>query len=52
MSVLNSKKKNIIKATILMVFISIVCIFSRSFGMQHYYNVGFTTGLVTAGCNH
>lgn len=48
MSVLNSKKKNIIKATILMVFISIVCIFSRSFGMQHYYNVGFTTGLVTA----
>lgn len=48
MSILNSKKKYIIKATILMVFISIVCIFSRSFGMQHYYNVGFTTGLVTA----
>lgn len=48
MNVLSSKKKNIIKATILIAFVSVVCIFSRSFGMQHYYNVDFTTGLVTA----
>lgn len=41
-------KKNSIKITILMVFTIIVVTVSQSFGMQSYYNVGFTTGLVTA----
>ena len=48
MNVLTLKKKNIIKLTMLIVFVSVVCIFSRTFGMQHYYNVDFSTALVTA----
>ena len=48
MKCITMKKKNILKLTMTIVFISIVLFFTTSFGMQHYYNVDFTTGLVTA----
>ena len=48
MKVINIKKKTIFKATGAILFVMIVFIFTDSFSMQHYYNVGFTTGLVTA----
>ena len=48
MDVSSSKKKKIIKYTMIISFVLVACIFTKTFGMQHYYNVGFTTGLVTA----
>lgn len=48
MKVINIRKKTIFKVSGVMLFVMIVCIFTSSFSMQHYYNVGFTTGLVTA----
>ena len=43
----NNKKKIIIFISILSIFVLIfVC--TKSFGMQHYYNLNFSTGLVTA----
>lgn len=48
MDILTVKRKNIIKVSILAVCVSAVFIFSRVFGMQNYYNTGFSTGLVTA----
>ena len=42
------KKKYILLTTMLMVFILLISKFSSSFGMQYYYNVDFSTGLVTA----
>ena len=48
MKVITIKKKTILKATMLIIFTIIVCGFSTAFGMQHYYNVDFSTGLVTA----
>ncbi len=43
----NNKKKLIIFLSILSCFVLIfVC--TKSFGMQHYYNLNFSTGLVTA----
>lgn len=50
MKIINIKdKKTIFKISgILVLFIIIVSIFTTSFGMQHYYNVDFSTGLVTA----
>lgn len=48
MKVITIKKKNILKTAIIVVFTLIVCGVSTSFGMQHYYKVDFSTGLVTA----
>lgn len=48
MRVINIKKKTIFKVSGTILFVMIVCIFTNSFSMQHYYNVGFSTGLVTA----
>lgn len=48
MKVINIKKKTIFKVSGAILFVMIICIFTNSFSMQHYYNVGFSTGLVTA----
>ncbi|MBD8923731.1 SCP-like extracellular protein [bacterium] len=42
------RKKTIFKASAILLFTMIICIFTNSFGMQHYYKVDFSTGLVTA----
>ena len=42
------KKKHILRIIMLTVFAIIVLNISTVFGMQHYYTVDFTTGLVTA----
>lgn len=48
MKVLTIKKKNIFKVTIIVAFVLVISRVSTSFGMQHYYKVDFSTGLVTA----
>ena len=48
MKVINIKKRTIFKLTGLLLFAIVICISTTSFGMQHYYNVDFSTGLVTA----
>ena len=48
MKIINIKKKTIFKISGAILFVMIVGIFTNSFSMQHYYNVGFTTGVVTA----
>ena len=48
MKVITIKKKTILKITMGAIFTFIVCAYSQSFGMQHYYKVDFSTGLVTA----
>ena len=48
MNVINLKKKNILKAVVVLVFVFTIAKVSTSFGMKNYYNTGFTTGLVTA----
>ncbi len=48
MKVLTLKKKSILKTAIVIIFTLTVFTFSTSLGMQHYYNTGFSTGLVTA----
>ena len=48
MKVITIKRKNIIKALAVSMFAFILCIFTTSFGMQHYYKVDFSTGIVTA----
>lgn len=48
MKVITIKRKNIIKALGISMFAFILCIFTTSFGMQHYYKVDFSTGIVTA----
>ena len=48
MKIIGMKKKNIIKTILGMTFALIICGVSTSFGMQHYYKVDFSTGLVTA----
>lgn len=42
------KKKSILKWVMFIIFIAIIFAFTTSFGMQHYYNIDFTTGIVTA----
>ena len=42
------KKKLLLFNSILLTFIITFCMFSTSFGMQHYYKLDFQTGLVTA----
>lgn len=48
MKVITIKKKNILKLAMIIIFTLIICNFSTAFGMQHYYNVDFSTGMVTA----
>ena len=48
MRVINLKKKNIFKFSALLIFALIILAVSTSFGMQSYYKVDFSTGLVTA----
>lgn len=48
MKIITIKKKNIVKTTMILVFVLVVGVFSTSFGMQHYYKLDFSTGLVTA----
>ena len=48
MKIISIKKKTIFKASSVILFIMVICIFTKSFGMQHYYKVDFSTGLVTA----
>lgn len=48
MKIINIKKKSIVKFTIVLVFLTIISTLTTSFAMQHYYNVDFSTGLVTA----
>ena len=42
------KRKHILKSVIILLFTIIVFNISTVFGMQHYYNVDFSTGIVTA----
>lgn len=48
MKIISIKKKNILKISMVIVFVIIVGVFSTSFGMQSYYKLDFSTGLVTA----
>ena len=48
MKVIKIRKKSILKFTMLLVFLIPIFIVSTSFGMQNYYKVDFSTGLVTA----
>ena len=48
MKFITIKKKNILKSTIILILTIIVFNVSTVFSMQHYYNVDFSTGLVTA----
>ena len=48
MKIITIKKKSILKATTLIIFTIMICFFSTSLGMQHYYKLDFSTGLVTA----
>ncbi len=48
MKVKVTKKKTIFIIGISLIFIFTIFKFTTSFGMQHYYNVDFSTGLVTA----
>lgn len=48
MKIVTVKKKNILKTIVICVFAVMICKYTTTFGMQHYYNVDFSTGLVTA----
>lgn len=48
MKVITIKKKSKLKIIAIMLFLVIGFSVSNVFGMQHYYNVDFTTGIVTA----
>jgi len=48
MKVITLKKKNILKFTMITMFICVMCGITNTFGMQHYYKIDFSTGLVTA----
>lgn len=48
MKLITIKKKHIMMAIILLILSIVIFNFSTVFGMQHYYNVDFSTGLVTA----
>ena len=48
MKIITIKKKNILKTIVVSMFALIICKYTTAFGMQHYYNVDFSTGLVTA----
>lgn len=48
MKIINIKKGTIFKIVLLCIFTFVIAKVTTSFGMQHYYNVDFSTGLVTA----
>jgi len=48
MKVIKIKKSVILKIVLLFIFIFTIVKTTTSLGMQHYYNVDFSTGLVTA----
>ena len=48
MKIISIKRKNILKLSMIIIFILAVGMFSTSFGMQNYYKLDFSTGLVTA----
>ena len=48
MKIIKIKKSVILKIIILFIFVITLTKLTSSFGMQHYYNVDFSTGLVTA----
>jgi uncharacterized YkwD family protein len=48
MKFITIKKKHILNFSMLIIFTIVVFNISTVFGMQHYYNVDFSTGLVTA----
>lgn len=48
MKIITIEKKNILKIIMVIVITLIVSRVSTSFGMQHYYKLDFSTGLVTA----
>lgn len=48
MKVIKVKKSTILKIVLLFIFTFTVAKVTTSFGMQHYYNVDFSTGIVTA----
>lgn len=48
MNIFILKKKNILIAIMVIIFVFCVSQISTSLGMQHYYKVDFSTGLVTA----
>lgn len=48
MKIIRIKKSTILKVTLLFIFTFTITKLTTSFGMQHYYNVDFSTGLVTA----
>lgn len=49
MKVINIKKKTIWRLSAVLVFVvTLFTISTSSFGMQHYYKLDFSTGLVTA----
>ena len=51
MKLIKIKRKTIFRLSGLLVFATIVGIFTTSFSMQSYYNVGFSTGLTTSNLN-
>lgn len=48
MKVITFTRKRILSLCMVIVFTLIVCKITMSYGMQHYYNVDFSTGIVTA----
>ena len=48
LKIIRIKRKNIIYSSCLIIAFLIVFLCSNSFGMQHYYKLDFSTGLVTA----
>lgn len=48
MKVINLKKKTIMKVGTVILFFIVIFTLTKSFGMQNYYKVDFSTGLVTA----
>lgn len=48
MNVIFLKRKSILKVVMFVTFLFVVGTLIKSFGMQHYYKVDFSTGLVTA----
>lgn len=48
MKVVKIKKSIILKIILLFIFTFVITKATISFGMQHYYNLDFSTGLVTA----
>ena len=48
LNIFKLNKKKILKTTAVLAFAFVLLGITTSFGMQHYYKVDFSTGLVTA----